>query len=90
MYRRDLLEKHGIKVPTTYPEFATAAKMITQAEKADGIFGAGLQAKSGRYSLECDWSQAVWGHGGSILGKNKRFSGNNEQGIAGCNGIRSF
>ena len=39
-----------------------AAKAITQAEKESGIFGTGLQAKSGHYSLECDWTAAVWGH----------------------------
>ncbi|MGE5156598.1 MAG: ABC transporter substrate-binding protein [Gemmatimonas sp.] len=83
MYRKDLLDKHGIKVPTTYPEFTSAVKAITEAEKASGIFGTGLQAKSGHYSLECDWSQAVWGHGGSIFGKDKKFSGNDEQAIAG-------
>jgi len=85
MYRKDLLDKHGIKVPTTYPEFTNAVKAITQAESADGVFGTGLQAKFGHYSLECDWSQAVWGHGGSVFGQNKRFSGNDEQGIAGLN-----
>jgi multiple sugar transport system substrate-binding protein len=83
MYRKDLLDKHGIEVPTTYPEFANAVKAITEAESGNGVFGTGLQAKSGHYSLECDWSQAVWGHGGSVFGRNKRFSGNDEQGIAG-------
>jgi multiple sugar transport system substrate-binding protein len=83
MYRKDLLDKHGIKPPTTYPEFTSAAKAITDAEKVNGIFGTGLQAKSGHYSLECDWSQAVWGHGGSIFAENKKFSGNDEQGVAG-------
>ncbi len=83
MYRKDILEKHGIEVPTTYEEFLAAVRTITEAEKANGIFGTGLQAKSGHYSLECDWSQAVWGHGGSIFSKDKKFSGNDEQGIAG-------
>src|SRR5437763_3302912 len=83
MYRKDLLDKHGIKVPTTYPEFTDAVKAVTETEKANGIFGTGLQAKSGHYSLECDWSQAVWGHGGSIFTKDKKFSGNDEQGIKG-------
>ena len=58
-------------------------KQITEAEKANGIFGTGLQAKSGHYSLECDWTQAVWGHGGSIFGADKKFKGNDEQGIKG-------
>lgn len=83
MYRQDLLDKYSIKVPTTYPEFTNAVIAITEAEKASGIFGTGLQAKSGHYSLECDWSQAVWGHGGSVFAKDKKFSGNDEQGVAG-------
>jgi multiple sugar transport system substrate-binding protein len=90
MYRQDLLDKHNIVVPTTYEEFAAAVEAITQGEKANGIFGTGLQAKSGHYSLECDWSQAVWGHGGSIFGKDKKFSGNDEQGIAGLQWYRNL
>ncbi len=83
MYRQDLLEKHKIAVPTTYEQFTAAAKAIGEAEKANGIFGTGLQAKSGHYSLECDWTQAVWGHGGSVFTKDKKFSGNDAQGIEG-------
>lgn len=83
MYRRDILEKHGIAIPKTYEEFTAAVKLITAAEKENGVFGTGLQAKSGHYSLECDWSQAVWGHGGSIFSADKKFSGNDEQAVAG-------
>ncbi|MBW8857946.1 MAG: extracellular solute-binding protein, partial [Bradyrhizobium sp.] len=83
MYRQDILEKHGIKVPTNYAEFTDAVHKITEAEKANGMFGTGLQAKSGHYSLECDWTQAVWGHGGGIFGKDKKFTGNDEAGIKG-------
>jgi multiple sugar transport system substrate-binding protein len=83
MYRQDILEKHGIKVPTNYSEFTEAVHKITEAEKANGIYGTGLQAKSGHYSLECDWTQAVWGHGGSIFGKDKHFTGNDDAAIKG-------
>lgn len=83
MYRKDILDKHGIAVPKTYDEFTAAVKAITAAGKADGVFGTGLQAKSGHYSLECDWSQAVWGHGGSIFRADGSFSGNDERGVAG-------
>jgi multiple sugar transport system substrate-binding protein len=87
MYRRDLLEKHKIAVPTTYKEFTEAVTRIGATEKANGIFGTGLQAKSGHYALECDWTQAVWGHGGSVFGKDKKFAGNDQQGI---NGLRWY
>ena len=83
MYRKDLLEKHGLEVPRTYEDFTAAVELISAAEKENNIFGTGLQAKSGHYSLECDWTQAVWGHGGSIFGSDKNFSGNDAEGVAG-------
>jgi multiple sugar transport system substrate-binding protein len=58
-------------------------QQITAAEKENGVYGTGCQAKSGHYSLECDWTQAVWGHGGSIFGADKKFSGNDAQGVEG-------
>ena len=83
MYRPDILDKHGIAIPKNYDEFTAAVKQITAAEKENGIYGTGLQAKSGHYSLECDWSQAVWGHGGSIFRADGTFSGNDAEGVAG-------
>ncbi len=83
MYRKDILEKHKIAPPKTVEEFTAAVKMITEAEKANGMYGTGLQAKSGHYSLNCDWTQAVWNEGGSIFTKDKKFSGNDEAGVRG-------
>ena len=83
MYRKDILEKHGIKPPTTVADFTAAVKMITEAEKGNGMYGTGLQAKSGHYSLNCDWTQMVWNEGGSIFTKDGKFSGNDEAGVRG-------
>lgn len=83
MYRKDILDKHGLKVPTTMAEYMDNAKKITEAEKANGIFGNTAQARSGHYSLECDWTIWLWGNGGSIFNKDKKFSGGDERGIAG-------
>jgi multiple sugar transport system substrate-binding protein len=38
--------------------------------------------KSGHYSLECDWTCWLWGHGGSIFGPDGKFTGNDEAGLA--------
>ena len=83
MYRKDILEKHKIAPPKTVDEFVAAVKMITQAEKANGMFGTGLQAKSGHYSLECDWTQVVWNNGGTIFGPDKQFAGNSDAAVGG-------
>lgn len=83
MYRKDIFEKLKISPPTTVDEYTAAVKQITEAEKGNGMFGTGLQAKSGHYSLNCDWTQAVWNEGGSIFTKDKKFSGNDEAGVRG-------
>jgi multiple sugar transport system substrate-binding protein len=83
MWRQDIFDKHKLTPPNTTDEFMAAAKTIYEAEKGNGMFGTGLQAKSGHYSLECDWTQVVWNHGGSIFTKDKKFSGNDEAGIKG-------
>jgi multiple sugar transport system substrate-binding protein len=83
MYRQDLLDKHGLTVPTTMEEYMNAVKVITEAEKANGIYGNTAQAKSGHYSLECDWTIFLWGHGGSIFNKDNMFAGNDANGIQG-------
>jgi multiple sugar transport system substrate-binding protein len=83
MYRQDIFDKLKLTPPNTTDEFMAAAKAIYEAEKGNGMFGTGLQAKSGHYSLECDWTQVVWNHGGTIFGKDKKFSGNNEAGVKG-------
>ena len=83
MYRKDILEKHKIAPPNTVEEFVAAVKMITEAEKANGMYGTGLQAKSGHYSLNCDWTQVVWNEGGTIFGADKKFAGNSEAAVRG-------
>ncbi|MBX6321910.1 MAG: sugar ABC transporter substrate-binding protein [Rhodospirillaceae bacterium] len=83
MYRKDLLEKHGIKVPTTMDEYLAAVKALHEAESGNGIFGTTGQLKSGHYSLNCDWTAWLWSHGGSIFDKAGMFSGGDEDGLAG-------
>ena len=83
MYRKDLFDKHGIKVPTTMDEYMAAVKAIDAAERGNGIYGTTGQLKSGHYSLNCDWTAWLWAQGGSIFDKNKMFSGGDADGIAG-------
>lgn len=81
MYRRDLFDELGLKPATTMAEYLSNAQAIQKA-KAPNIFGTTGQMKSGHYSLECDWTAWLWGHGGSIFGADGKFTGNDERGIA--------
>src|SRR4051794_33556631 len=83
MYRKDLFDKHGLKVPTTMDEYMDAVKKIHAVESPNGIAGTTGQLKSGHYSLNCDWTCWLWSHGGSIFDKAGMFSGGDAQGLEG-------
>ncbi|MCW5735903.1 MAG: extracellular solute-binding protein [Enhydrobacter sp.] len=83
MYRKDLLEKHRLKVPTTMDDYMTAVRTLDEAERGNGIRGTTGQLRAGHYSLTCDWTAWLWGHGGSVFGKDGFFSGGDEDGLRG-------
>jgi multiple sugar transport system substrate-binding protein len=81
MYRRDIYEKMGFSAPTTLEEYLSQAQAISK-EMGPNFYGATGQMKSGHYSLECDWTAWLWGHGGSIFGPDGKFAGNDDRGLA--------
>ncbi|MGF1553328.1 MAG: ABC transporter substrate-binding protein [Paracoccaceae bacterium] len=78
MYRKDIWDDMGFSAPKTFEEYYNQAKAVTDP---GDIYGATGQMKSGHYSLECDWTAWLWGHGGSIFNADGRFAGNDERGI---------
>lgn len=80
MYRRDIYEKLGLSAPMTFDRLLSNAQTITK-EMAPTVYGTTGQMKSGHYSLECDWTAWLWGHGGSIFRKDGSFSGNDDAGL---------
>lgn len=80
IYRKDIYDKFGLKAPTTLPELLSNSEIITK-EMGPAMYGTTGQMKSGHYSLECDWTAWLWGHGGSIFGPDGAFTGNDERGL---------
>jgi multiple sugar transport system substrate-binding protein len=82
MYRRDILEELGLKVPTTMAEYLGVAKTIHQA-KFPQISGTVGQWLPGFYGLHCDMTAWLWGFGGSLFGADGRPAINDDRAIAG-------
>jgi len=80
IYRKDIYDKYGLKAPGTLPELLSNSEIITQGE-AGAMYGTTGQMKSGHYSLECDWTAWLWGHGGSIFNAEGKFVGNDDAGL---------
>ncbi len=81
-YRKDLLDKHGAKVPATWDELAASARKIQDAERAAGndkMWGFVWQGRAYE-GLSCDALEWVASHGGgSIVESDGKVSVNNPQ-----------
>ena len=72
-YRKDLLEKHGEKAPTTWEDLAATAKKIQDAERKAGnadMQGFVFQAKAYE-GLTCDAVEWLWSYGGGNVVDDK-------------------
>jgi multiple sugar transport system substrate-binding protein len=83
MYRKDLFDKHRLKVPTTMAEYMDTVKALDGAERGNGIYGTTGQLQAGHYSLNCDWTAWLWANGGSVFRKDGFFAGGDEDGLRG-------
>ena len=62
-YRTDLLDKYDLAVPQTWDEVSQSAKMITEKERANDIYGLTLMAKRG-VQLGCTYGCLLGANGG--------------------------
>ncbi len=83
-YRKDLLEKHKQKPPTTWAELATSAKLVQDAERKAGndkMVGFVFQAKAAE-TLTCnalEWVDSFGG--GSIIGTDGKATIDNPKAV---------
>lgn len=81
IYRKDIYDEFGFSAPKTLEELYQFSKAITD-DRGPELYGTSGQMRSGHYSLECDWTAWLWGHGGSIFNSDGKFVGNDEEGLA--------
>lgn len=81
-YRKDLLEKHGLRVPTTWAELGGTAKRVMDAERAAGherLWGYVWQGRAYE-GLSCNALEWLVSHGaGTVVDSDGRISVRNPQ-----------
>jgi trehalose/maltose transport system substrate-binding protein len=92
-YRKDLLEKHGAAVPTTWQELTATAQMIQDAERAEGkadIWGFVWQgnAYEGLTCNALEWVKSFGG--GQIVEPDGSISVNNEKAVAAIELVKTW
>lgn len=92
-YRKDLLEKHGAAVPSTWEELTATAQMIQDAERAEGnndLWGFVWQGNAYE-GLTCDALEWVKSFGGGqIIEPDGTISINNPQAAAAIELAKSW
>ncbi len=69
-YRKDLLEKHGVKPPTTWDELTAAAKKVMDAEKDPNLQGLSFQGKAIEGAV-CTFLLPYWSMGKNLVSNGK-------------------
>jgi len=92
-YRKDLVEKYGLKAPATWEDMATAAKKIQDGERAAGnadFQGFVFQAKAYE-GLTCDAVEWIHSYkGGNIVDAKGNITVNNPQAVKALTTARSW
>ena len=72
-YRKDLLEKHGVKEPKTWDELTAAAKKITEAEKNPSLQGLSIQGAPIEGAV-CTFLLPYWSQGKQFNDANGKLT----------------
>jgi multiple sugar transport system substrate-binding protein len=72
-YRKDLLEKHGVKEPKTWEELTAAAKKITEAEKNPSLQGLSIQGAPIEGAV-CTFLLPYWSQGKQFNDANGKLT----------------
>ncbi|MFK8076249.1 MAG: sugar ABC transporter substrate-binding protein [Granulosicoccus sp.] len=79
IYRKDLLEKAGLEVPTTLEEFKNAVK--TMHDPSNGIYGVGLRGQRGSGANVWRWMPYFRGFGGEWFDENGKPAMNSDAAV---------
>lgn len=50
-YNKEIFERNGVEVPTTWEEYADVARTITENESADGVYGTALLGSKSAFNI---------------------------------------
>lgn len=66
-YNKELFDRYGLKPPTTWDEYTENAKVITEAESKNGIYGAAVLGAKIPVIILSTYANRLTGFGGNFL-----------------------
>lgn len=78
IYNKAIFDQYGVDYPTddwTWQDYADAAAKITEAGKADGVYGTAMNTNDGQDG----WYNFIYDWGGTLLSEDKKNSGMDDE-----------
>jgi multiple sugar transport system substrate-binding protein len=78
IYNKTIFDKYGIDYPTddwTWDDYAQTAAAITEAGKADGVYGTAMNTNDGQDG----WYNLIYDFGGKLISDDKKTSGMDDE-----------
>jgi multiple sugar transport system substrate-binding protein len=66
-HNTEILERNGLEPPQTWDEYAQAVQQITEAESANGVYGAALMAQNAPIIIVSTYANRLAGFGGGTF-----------------------
>ncbi len=78
LYNKALFDKYGVDYPNDdwdWEDYSAAAKAITEAGAADGVYGTAMNTNDGQDG----WYNLIYGFGGKLISDDKKTSGMDDE-----------
>lgn len=86
-YRKSLLGKYGFKPPETWAEYLEIAKLITDREKANGIYGTAIMLPPMPMISVSSYMDRLGAYGGRLLDEAGRPAVNSPEAVAALSAL---
>jgi len=81
-YNRELLDKYGVKPPTTWAEYREACKTITEQGKSEGIYGCAIMGAKVPIILLSTFINRLQGYGAGFFDQDGKPTINSPEAVA--------
>ena len=86
-YNRELFDRYGLKPPATWDEYAENARVITEAESKNGIYGAAILGAKIPVIILSTYANRLTGFGGDFLKEDGTSALDSEAAVAAAAAI---
>ncbi|MFT3671176.1 ABC transporter substrate-binding protein [Aestuariivirga sp.] len=89
-YNKEILDRNGLKAPTTWEEYLEVTKAVTAAESKNGIYGAAVLGGKAPIIIGSTFANRLAGYGGTFLKEDGTSALDSEAALAAAQSLKDI